>query len=377
MLYSRAERGYAPLLLGIGPMKRWQAFLIGIVIGGITLFLAFRQANFSEIAEIFASARYEYVAISFALVIVTIGIRGIRWSALTEGRLSSLDGFWLFNIGFLFNNVLPARLGEAVRAMLAGQRERMHISSALSSIVVERLFDMISVTVLFAIAVIGLDLPAWATNAGFGIGIGGIVGLVALASAARYPDIALRFGAQILSIIPRVSKDKASVFLSPFVEGLGAVSSPLVFALGFILSVIAWLMSAGAAWVLLFAFVTDPPIIHGVLAVGAAGLGIAIPGPPSGVGPFEAAVIAVLAAIDYTPDISRSYAVALHGVNFLTTSLLGLIGLLREGTGFFSLLRQARGDSDDAHSTQDDSGNTHSAQVIEQSGLAEVPSSQT
>jgi uncharacterized protein (TIRG00374 family) len=340
-------------------MKRWQAFLIGIVIGAVTLFLAFRQANFAEIGAIFASARYEYVALSFALVIVTIGVRGLRWSVLTERRLSIADGFWLFNIGFLFNNVLPARLGEAVRAMLAGRRERMHISSALSSMVVERLFDMISVTALFAIAILGLDLPPWATNAGFGIGIGGLAGLVILAIAARYPDVALRIGVAVLSIIPRVSKEQASDFLSPFVEGLGAVSSPVVFVLGFLLSILAWLMSAVAAWVLLFAFVTNPPPIHGVLAVGAAGLGIAVPGPPSGLGPFEAAVIGVLVAIDYTPDVSRSYAVALHAVNFLTTSSLGLIGLLREGKGFFSLMREAQ--------------ESQEGQKVDSSGLAEAP----
>jgi hypothetical protein len=80
----------------------------------------------------------------------------------------------------------------------------------------------------------------------------------------------------------------------------------------------------------------------GQLAIAAAGLGIAVPAAPSGVGPFEAAVIAVLTAAGYDEEISTSYAFTLHALNFGVTSLIGLIGLVREGTSFGEVAQAAR-----------------------------------
>lgn len=323
-------------------MKRWQTLLIGIIISAAALFLALRQANFGAIAAAFQSARYEYIILSFVLFFTLPLIRGLRWSVLTEGRLTTLDGFWLFNIGFLFNNVLPARLGEIARAILAGRRPEMHFTSALSSIVVERLFDMVSVLVLFGIVLLGLKLPGWATTAGLAMGGGAIVGIIVLAYAARRPDGALRLGARLMSLLPGFDEERARGFLSPFIEGLGGVANLRVFITGMVLSVIAWLMSGFVGWVLMLAFWPGVSILMGQLTIAAAGLGIAIPAAPSGVGPFEAAVIGVLTALDYNPDISRSYAFTLHALNIAVTSLLGVIGLLREGTTFGEVARAAQ-----------------------------------
>src|SRR5690606_39647115 len=112
-----------------------------------------------QIIGAFRTARYGYVVLGLAGVVVTVLVRGLRWSVLTQGRLTVTDGFWLFNVGFLFNNVLPARLGEFARAYLAGRRPAMHFTSALSSIVVERLFDMVAVVVLIGAALLVLPLP--------------------------------------------------------------------------------------------------------------------------------------------------------------------------------------------------------------------------
>jgi uncharacterized protein (TIRG00374 family) len=323
-------------------MKRWQTLLIGLVISALALFLALRQANFAEITQAFHTARYEYVALACALSVGLTMLRGLRWSTLTQGRLPFIDAFWLFNVGFLFNNVLPARLGEIARAILTGRHPRMHFTSALSSIVVERLFDMVSVLVLFGIVLLGLDLPVWATTAGVAMGGGAGIAIVILAFAARRPAGALKLGAKLLALLPGFSQERATAFLQPFIEGLGGVSDPRTFALGMFLSIVAWLLSGFVGWVLMLAFWPRTPLIMGQLAIAAAGLGIAVPAAPSGVGPFEAAVIGVLTAVGYNSDVSRSYAFMLHAVNFAVTSLLGFFGLLREGTSFGEVARAAQ-----------------------------------
>jgi uncharacterized protein (TIRG00374 family) len=323
-------------------MKRWHTAVLGVLISIAALFFAFRQADVEAIAAAFQNARYEYIALGGLLILFTTGLRGLRWRVLTDGRISAIDGFWLFNIGFLFNNVLPVRLGEFARAALAGRRSRMHFTSALSSIVVERLFDMVSVVVMLGMVFVLLEnLPGWTTTAGAVMGGIALAGIVGLAFAARQPDGALTLAARLLAILPRISREQASRFLRPFVDGLAGVSDWRVFAGGMLLSLLAWLASALAGWVLMLAFWPDPSPVAAILAVAAAGLGIAVPAAPSGVGPFEAAVIAALIAIGYNADLSRSFALALHAANFVMTSGIGLLGLMREGMSFSEVARAA------------------------------------
>ena len=205
-------------------MKRWWTLLIGILISAVALFLAFRNANLAEMMGAFGSLRYEYVILSLVVTIISNVMRGMRWSMLMQDRISLTDGFWLFNVGYLFNNVLPARLGEFARAILGGRRQGVTFTSALSSIVVERLFDLISVVILLCIGLVALPLPDWATTSGAAVGSGALVGVIVLALAARYPEPALKVGVWALALIPGISRERADDFLSPFVDGLGAVS---------------------------------------------------------------------------------------------------------------------------------------------------------
>ena len=100
-------------------MKRWQSLLLGLIISVAALYVALRGAQLNRVAEALGTARYGFALLTIVIVGVSTYVRGLRWSAVLRGRLSPTRGFWLFNTGFLFNNVLPFRLGELVRAYLA------------------------------------------------------------------------------------------------------------------------------------------------------------------------------------------------------------------------------------------------------------------
>jgi uncharacterized protein (TIRG00374 family) len=323
-------------------MKRWQTLVIGLVVSAATLALALSQVDLAGMAVAFRTARYGYVVLAFVGLAVTILLRGWRWSILTAGRLAVGDAFWLFSIGFLFNNVLPARLGEFARAFLAGRRPDMQFSSALSSIVVERLFDMISVVALLVLSLIMLPLPQWALTAGAVMGSGALIGIAILAAAARWPEHTLRISSRVLAVLPGVDTEGARSFVTPFITGLAGVSNPRIFSAGLATSLLAWLASGFTGWLLMLAFWPSMPLIAGQLVIAAAGLGVSIPAAPSGVGPFEAAVIGVLGVMGYDLATSSSFAFALHAVNFIVTSVFGLLGLLREGMSFGEVAAQAR-----------------------------------
>lgn len=330
-------------------MKRWQSLLLGLIISIAALYVALRGAQLNRVAEALGSARYSFALLAVVIVGVSTYVRGLRWSAVLRGRLSPPRGFWLFNTGFLFNNVLPFRLGEVVRVYLAARQPPLRFAEVLSSIVVERLIDMLSVVAILAVLlqIPQLPVPQWAANAGLLMLIGALVGIGALYLAARFPEWIANTAGRLLERFPLPERFTAEGIvgqLESFLDGLVSLRDPAAFSKALGYSALAWLMSGVAGWVLLFAFdeFGRPGLEIGFLAIAAAGLGIAVPSLPGAVGPFEAAVKLALVAVGYAQEPALSYALVLHGINFVTTSVLGAIGLLREGLSFGEVASAAR-----------------------------------
>jgi len=323
-------------------MKRWLPILIGLIITALALVLAFQNTDFAAVLAAMRAIKPGWAVAGLAAVAISASTRGARWSLLLEGRLKLVDAFWLWTLGFLFNNVLPFKLGEVARAVLAGRRPGMSFGAALSSVVVERLFDMVAVVMLVGIAIVSQPLPDWAKQAGAVMGVGALGALVALAVAARNPQGALTLGSQLIGWVPRMGSERARALLAPFVEGLGGVRDWRTFAGGFGMTLVAWVASIAAMWIMMMVFWDSVPLKDAVLALSAAGLGVTVPSAPSSVGPYEAAVIAVLTAIQYDRATTQAFAVVAHAAIFVVTSALGLIGLLREGVSFGQIAREAQ-----------------------------------
>jgi uncharacterized protein (TIRG00374 family) len=330
-------------------MKRWQSLLLGLIISVGALYVALRGAHLDRVAEALRTARYGYAVAALVIVAASTYARGLRWSAVLRGRLSPVDATWLFNAGFLFNNVLPFRLGEVVRAYLAARHPPVRFAEALSSIVVERLIDMLNVVAILAILLQfpKLNVPQWAQTAGLLMLIGAAAGIVVLYLAARYPDWVRSFSQRALERLPlpeRFTEEGLLGQLESFLEGLASLRDLRAFALALGYSALAWIMSGLSGWILLLAFEDfgAPGIEIGFLAIAAAGLGIAVPSLPAALGPFEAAVKLALVAIGYAQEPALSYALVLHAINFVATSGLGALGLLREGLSFGEVASAAR-----------------------------------
>ena len=111
----------------------------------------------------------------------------------------------------------------------------------------------------------------------------------------------------------------------------------------FLLSLTIWGLAGVSAWALMVAvWPNQPHLVQGILVITAAGIGLALPSAPAGLGPYEAAVIGVLLYTGEGPTLSRTFAVLLHVTAILLTSTLGGLGLLREGVNFRDLAKQAR-----------------------------------
>ena len=123
---------------------------IGLIIAVLACYYTFRNVSLKELGEAMTSMRYIYLLPALFIFIVYYYFRAVRWKYLILS-IKKVEQKRLFSplmIGFMAN-LLPARVGELIRAYLLGKREDISFSSSLATIVVERIFDMLSILALF------------------------------------------------------------------------------------------------------------------------------------------------------------------------------------------------------------------------------------
>lgn len=313
---------------------RWR-WIVGVVVSIFFLWVAFRQvSDVGHVADALGRASYVWLLPAVALYLAGLCVRTVRWRILLLpiAPLPVRSLFGVLSIGFLVNNVLPARLGEIARAVLVGRRHGVSRSAALATVVVERIFDGIVMLLLLGAAVLAAGSRVrseWfavlvpVTAAAFG---GAALVLVVLALA---PTVALGLAARLLGPVPDRAREAALRTAEKFITGLGVLQD-LKLATGVLLTSIgAWLLEAGVYLLVGQAFgLTGDPGAY-LLALAIANLGTMIPSSPGYVGTFDALVQRSLALFAVPDALALAYAFTLHLAIWLPPTLIGFYFLWR------------------------------------------------
>ncbi len=131
-------------------------FILSILISLLLLYYVLRHFDLDTTLLVIQQASPAYLFLSLVLLIIAYLIRGYRWM-IWEKDLKYWDSFRLILIGFMGNNLFPARLGELLRAHCTAQKtgEDYGRTSALASVAIERILDGF---ILSGIGILGLIL---------------------------------------------------------------------------------------------------------------------------------------------------------------------------------------------------------------------------
>ena len=165
-------------------MRKNAQLILGLVVSLLALALAFRGADLGAMATALRKANYFVLAVGIAFYLLGLIFRAISWRVILGGRVPYWRVFEALNEGYLLNNLLPFRMGEFGRAYLVSRRNNLPALEALSSIVVERVIDLLMVVVLlvsFLPLLIGLDWARGAVFTSIGLGLVAIIGLITIA----------------------------------------------------------------------------------------------------------------------------------------------------------------------------------------------------
>lgn len=324
---------------------RWR-WLAGIAISVLFLWVAFRQVgDVGHLGQALGSANYLWLGPAVGLYLLGLIVRAVRWRILLLpiAPIGTSQLFGILAIGFLVNNVLPARLGEIARAVLAGRRHGVSRSAVLATIVVERIFDGIVMLLFlgFATATAGAQVaPDWLellvplTAIAFG-GAGAALALLALA-----PTLALGLAARLLAPFPTRLRASALEIASKFIAGLGVLQD-IKLAVGVLAtSIVAWLLEGGAYLAVgqAFRLAVDPSAY--LLALAVANLGTMIPSSPGYVGTFDALVARALEVFAVPGGTALAYAFVLHLAIWLPPTVMGFFYLYRYNWSLKRLTRE-------------------------------------
>jgi glycosyltransferase 2 family protein len=345
-------------------MKNRVRLALGLLLSLLFLYMAMRGIDWGELRELFRTADYRYLALAFLVIGFTSWIRALRWHLLARRDPGAPVGvlFHLVNIGYFFNNILPAKAGEVVRVYLAGRRFRGGYGQAASTLLVERLLDVLSVVVILVILLPIIDIPEWARRGGLLFGLAAVGGTIALLVIARIGTRAVDWVWRWLERVPVLGRPGIKMAFANLVDGFGVLLEWRTLIGILLTTALIWLGYTTLNYLMLFVFRMETlPYSAAALVVVATGFGMVLPSSPGAIGVFEWAGVQALAVFAVDQSTAFGYTLGLHLFTNLTLILLGLVGLVSQGLSYsrisyaVSTARPAGPVADDAESAGDTS----------------------
>ncbi|GBD10361.1 hypothetical protein HRbin23_00002 [bacterium HR23] len=343
-------------------MLRAPRFWLGV--GGSLVFLGLFlwRADPPQMLHALLQANYWYIFPGGALYFLALWFRTLRWRViLSPLGHPPLARLWtVMAVGYMANNLLPVRLGELVRAYFLWERERISKTSALATILVERVFDGLALLLLALLMWSFTPMSTILQSLGQETGINWLVltlglsipfflavGVLLVVAWFPKPTVGIMLG--VARVLPVRLRAPAIDLGVRFLNGLAVLKSPGRLGAILLLSLPVWLAEAGMFAVIGLGFGLHHEL-GGASALGAAmvltvvvaNLGTSIPSTGGGVGPFEFFSSATLQTLGASASSASAFSIVAHMALLAPVTLLGLAYLWGDNISLLRLARESR-----------------------------------
>ncbi|MFZ5915344.1 MAG: lysylphosphatidylglycerol synthase transmembrane domain-containing protein [Chloroflexota bacterium] len=332
--------------------KRWQ-FWLGILISVGFCYYALLHLQLGDVWQSLKHAEYGWLLPGVAVYFFAVWARTWRWHymlrPLKAVRLARL--FPVVCIGYMGNNVYPARAGELIRAYVLRRKEGVSVSASLATVVVERVFDGVIMLLFVFISLPLTPLPdsLRLVVVGGSLLFFGALGVFFIVAAS--PQRAQKLYNRVIGrLVPARFQAPVQGFADRFMEGLHCLRSGQDVVMIFVTSLVIWLAETVKYWFVTHAFGFSVPFWVLMLMNGIVNLATTLPAAPGYVGTFDTPGIEVLKTVGrIDPDVAGAYTLVLHAALWLPITALGAFYMWREGVtwGDFASASRLREKGDD------------------------------
>jgi glycosyltransferase 2 family protein len=307
------------------------------------LILALRGIHLAALWAALRSANYLWLIPSVLITVALLFLKGWRWQLLflPEYKPRYWSVFTAMCAGYLASNVLPGRAGELVRLVLLTSEEKVSAARTLSTIVVERLLDILSLLAIMVLLLPFVRLPQELTRAAQALGVLALVGAGVMLMLSFWKGRVLGWAHAILGRVRFLDKPGIYAALGHLIDGFATLRGRLGLLL-FGLSLLGWVGVVAMAWSSAQAVYLDAPLTAIVFAVVVTTLGMLLPSTPGYIGVFHYLVTVALAQFGVPKEQALTFALVWHGVNYLTLSLSGVVALWLHGTSLGQVMQRWR-----------------------------------
>jgi uncharacterized protein (TIRG00374 family) len=332
------------------PNKRRTQFWIGILVSLVCLGAIFIFIKPADIIASLKDARIDRLLVTGLTIVLFLLLRAVRWRFMLQGGYAKKRPvpyqtvFHIQNIGYMLGNILPFRLGDVARAVLIGNVPPVTISLGLSTMVTERIFDLLLMIAIFPFALVATsELPPEIETAVRLVGFLAIFAAAVLIVAANQRSWAMSIVTKILNRVKFLDTPRWSRRFDDLLKGLETLTNWKDGLTLLVLSVVVWLPIFASYYFGMQGLNMQPTIAETVFVVCIAAFSIAAPSSPGQIGVFEAGVTFALATLLGMPKAqAASFAFIYHAINYLVLGILGVIGIFSIGSTFQNILDTTR-----------------------------------
>jgi uncharacterized protein (TIRG00374 family) len=324
-----------------GGVLRW----IGLPISVLAILILGNSVDIPAALGVLPSADPGPLVAATLVIGLQISLVTLRWRLLLPRtpagrRPRYLGTLRALLVGYLGNFVLPARLGEPIRAYLVARLETLPLAGSFASVILERVVDTASIAlVAFALA-IALEAPTWVAQ---------VAGLVAIAGLVAFLVVALGLVGTVsdwlIRILPagwRARSFALSASVEEFSRGLAGRGRWLTIVAVLGLSLISWALESAVYLLVGRSLGIEFTPAQALLIAAITVLATAVPAAPAYVGTFELAATSLAIALGVPPESALAFAVLVHVTTVAPLAIGGLVSLSTIGLGLVPLARLAR-----------------------------------
>jgi uncharacterized protein (TIRG00374 family) len=310
---------------------------VGLAISALFIYLALREVSLADVWSVIRSADFLPLGGVIIITFFQYVIRAWRWRILLEPIKNTrfMNRLHAVLIGFAANCVLPARLGEFIRANYLGHTEDISGSSSFATIIVERLFDGFTLLLILSIGLWGttfseefLSIAGSLRATGSILLIAYILLIVFLVGFKYKTKLFLTVLERMLFFIPKGLRAKTIDIVRNFSLGLVLLKDPNRWAQAVVYSLLLWFTSLYQIELVERAVGFDLPLIAPFLILAMASLGVMIPSAPGFIGTFHLSVQYGFVFYGINREAALSAAILWHAALFFPTILFGLLSFL-------------------------------------------------
>jgi uncharacterized protein (TIRG00374 family) len=311
-------------------------------VGLLCLWFALRNVSFGEVGATLASANLASIPAFLVVLFLYYWLKAERWKHLLAPikRIETRKLFPALMVGYAVSSILPMHLGEVARVLIVRAEHSVRVSALAMSIAVERLLDLVTIPLLFGLAMLaGRDVPDVLAKTGYLIGLIGLGGIAFVWLYVTRPEWVIRTVTMVMAPLPKGFTQRVVAQLEAGTAGAAALREPRRMALVMGLTLLQWAMMWLCAWLSIRAVGIDASWSAGVLTVALLNVAVALPTSPGFVGSVQAAYVLALLPYSVSKEAAIAASIYFHVLAYASVVVAGLIFLNKAGQSLRSLLR--------------------------------------